>query len=136
MAETTPHTGIASYGITVKVDTVSLPVTSIPDLGGSPELLETTTLADSAQTYITGIQTFDSMDFECNYDDTIYTSLKTIADARAQKTVTVTIPKFNGTGNTTITYPAYIGVKISGAGVNEVLKMVVTTAAAAEITAS
>ena len=31
-------------------------IKSFPDLGGAPELLETTTLSDSMQTYIEGIQ--------------------------------------------------------------------------------
>ena len=42
-------------------------IKSFPDLGGTPELLETTTLSDSMTTNIMGIQSLDALEFECNY---------------------------------------------------------------------
>ena len=42
-------------------------IKSFPDLGGAPEMLETTTLSDAAQTYIPGIQASDALEFESNY---------------------------------------------------------------------
>ena len=42
-------------------------IKDFPDLGGAPEMLETTTLSDNIQTYIMGIQGSDMMEFTCNY---------------------------------------------------------------------
>ena len=42
-------------------------IKDFPDLGGAPEMLETTTLSDQVQTYILGIQGLDMMEFTCNY---------------------------------------------------------------------
>ena len=51
-------------------------IKSFPDLGGAPELLETTTLSDSMTTNIMGIQSLDALEFECNYTKEDYTKLK------------------------------------------------------------
>lgn len=51
-------------------------IKSFPDLGGSPELLETTTLSDGMTTNIMGIQSLDALEFECNYTLADYTKLK------------------------------------------------------------
>ena len=42
-------------------------IKEFPDLGGAPEMLETTTLSDKMQTYIPGIQSLDSLEFTANY---------------------------------------------------------------------
>ena len=39
-------------------------IKSYPDLGGAPELLETTTLSDPMTTNIMGIQSLDALEFE------------------------------------------------------------------------
>ena len=41
-------------------------IKDFPDLGGAPEMLETTTLTDGMQTYIPGIQSLDAMEFNAN----------------------------------------------------------------------
>ena len=40
-------------------------IKEFPDLGGAPEMLETTTLSDKMQTYIPGIQSLDSLGVHC-----------------------------------------------------------------------
>ena len=42
-------------------------IKEFPDLGGDPEMLETTTLSDKMQTYIAGIQSVDAVSFTANY---------------------------------------------------------------------
>lgn len=42
------------------------PITDFPDLGGEPEMLQTTTLGDKAHTYIAGIQSMDALTFTTN----------------------------------------------------------------------
>ena len=51
-------------------------IKDFPDLGGEPEMLETTTLSDKAQTYINGIQSMDAMTFTYNYDKETFTTIK------------------------------------------------------------
>ena len=42
-------------------------IKEFPDLGGEPEMLETTTLSDKMQTYIAGIQSLEGLNFNANY---------------------------------------------------------------------
>lgn len=54
-----PDTGSSKYEILC-------PITDFPDLGGEPEMLQTTTLGDKAHTYIEGIQSMDALTFTTN----------------------------------------------------------------------
>ena len=52
-------------------------ITSTPDLGGTPNMIETTTLSDDTQTFIPGVkQLGDGLEFSANYDVASYTKLK------------------------------------------------------------
>lgn len=53
-------------------------IKSFPDLGGAPEMLETTTLSDKMQTYIAGIQSLDALEFDANYDKDDFAKLKAL----------------------------------------------------------
>lgn len=55
------------WGATAAALTKTVDIKDFPDLGGAPEMLETTTLSDEMQTYIMGIQGSDMMEFTCNY---------------------------------------------------------------------
>lgn len=64
---------ISTQGVTLKWGTSATSLSKVvdikdfPDLGGAPEVLETTTLSDDIQTYIMGIQGSGMMEFTCNY---------------------------------------------------------------------
>jgi len=64
---------ISTQGVTLKWGSTSsgvekvIDIKDFPDLGGAPEVLETTTLSDDIQTYIMGIQGSGMMEFTCNY---------------------------------------------------------------------
>jgi len=64
---------ISTQGVKLKWGESAINVSKVvdikdfPDLGGAPEMLETTTLSDEIQTYIMGIQGSDMMEFTCNY---------------------------------------------------------------------
>lgn len=51
-------------------------IKSYPNLGNSPESLDTTDLEDSMSTSAPGVQQLDSMEFTMNYDKTVYESYK------------------------------------------------------------
>lgn len=109
-----------------------------PDLGGSPEMLETTTLSDKMQTFILGIQKSDSLEFTCNYDKTTYTTLKGLEGEELDLAI-----YFGGTESQDVVTPTgangkfkfkgSLSVHLTGKGVNEVREMVITIAASTVI---
>lgn len=109
-----------------------------PDLGGSPEMLETTTLSDKMQTFIFGIQKSDSLEFTCNYDKATYTTLKDLEGEELDLAI-----YFGGTESSGVVTPTgangkfkfkgSLSVHLTGKGVNEVREMVLTIAASTVI---
>lgn len=114
-------------------------IKSFPDLGGAPEMLETTTLSDAMQTYIPGIQSLDALEFEANYTKTDFTKLKNMEGAEKQYAVW-----FGGTGEgETLTptgsdgkfkFKGRLSVYTVGGGVNEVVNMNINIAPSTPIT--
>ena len=108
-------------------------IKDFPDLGGSPEMLETTTLSDKMQTYIPGIQSLDALEFTANYTKADYTSLKALEGEENEYAVW-----FGGTeSDDTVTptgsegkfkFTGALSVYASGGGVNEVVDMTITIA--------
>lgn len=57
-------------------------ITSTPDLGGTPNMIETTTMSDDTQTFIPGVkQIGDGLEFSANYDLADYQKLKALEGA-------------------------------------------------------
>lgn len=108
-------------------------ISSFPDLGGTPEMLETTTLSDSMQTYIAGIQSSEALEFETNYTKADFTRLKALSGQQKDYAIW-----FGGTGDGETLTPTgsdgkfeitgELSVFPTGGGVNEVVKMKVTIA--------
>lgn len=114
-------------------------IKSFPDLGGAPEMLETTTLSDKMQTYIAGIQSLDALEFECNYTKEDYTKAKGLEGKTESYAVW-----FGGTGEGATLTPTGSDGKFAfdgqlsafpvGGGVNEVVGMTVSIAPSTPIT--
>lgn len=73
---------ISTYGVTLSIETETpgtyaklVDIKSFPDMGAAPTLLETTTLSDSAQTFISGVQAMAAMEFTANYTDTDFAAV-------------------------------------------------------------
>lgn len=108
-------------------------IKSFPDLGGAPEMLETTTLSDNMQTYIAGIQSLDSLEFEANYTLTDYNKLKEYFGKTEKYAVW-----FGGTGDGSDLTPTgsdgkfefsgQLSAYANGGGVNEVVNMTISIA--------
>lgn len=116
-----------------------LDITEFPDLGGEPELLETTTMSDKMQTYVNGVQSNDGMQFNANYDLTEYKALKALEGKQEEYAVwfggteTANTPTPTGDqGKFLIT--GELSVYVTGAGVNEVRGMTITIAPAKPVT--
>lgn len=54
-------------------------IKSYPQLNGEREQIESTDLTDTAQTFVPGVQSVESMQFSANFTMAAYTSLKTSA---------------------------------------------------------
>lgn len=114
-------------------------IKSFPDLGGAPEMLETTTLSDAMQTYIPGIQSLDALEFEANYTKEDFAKLKALEGKEQHYAVW-----FGGTGegeNLTPTgtdgkfkFKGQLSVYPVGGGVNEVVNMNINIAPSTPIT--
>lgn len=114
-------------------------IKEFPDLGGTPEMLETTTLSDKMQTYIPGIQSLDALEFTSNYTLEEYKKLKALEGKDKQYAVW-----FGGTesGDTVaptgsdgkFKFNGQLSVFPVGGGVNEVVDMTITIAPSTPIT--
>ena len=137
---------INTYGISLMYKAASsseytklIDIKEFPDLGGTPEMLETTTLSDKMQTYIPGIQSMDALEFAANYTLEEYKKLKALegtekdfavwfggTEAGDTVTPTGTDGKFEFKGQLSV-FPV-------GGGVNEVVGMTITIAPSTPIT--
>ena len=114
-------------------------IKDFPDLGGSPEMLETTTLSDPMQTYIPGIQSLDALEFNANYTKEEFAKIKALEGQELDLSVW-----FGGeeTGNTLtptgddgkFDFKGYVSVFVVGGGTNEVIGMTVAVAPSTPIT--
>lgn len=122
------HKGASESAYTKLID-----IKEFPDLGGDPEMLETTTLSDKMQTYIAGIQSLDGLSFTANYDLTNFKALKALEGKDEKYAVW-----FGGTESGGVLTPTGSDGKFSfdgqltayptGGGVNEVVDIGITIA--------
>ena len=114
-------------------------IKDFPDLGGSPEMLETTTLSDSMQTYIPGIQSLDALEFTANYTKADFDSLKELEGTEYTYAVWFGGTVEGGVATPTGTdgkfeFKGQLSVFPTGGGVNEVVSMTITIAPSTPIT--
>ena len=116
-------------------------IKEFPDLGGEPEMLETTTLSDKMHTYIAGIQSMDGLSFSANYDMTDFKKLKALEGKKESYAVWFGGSENSGTvtpdgSNGKFAFDGELSVYPVGGGVNEVVGMNVTIAPSTPITFS
>ena len=115
-------------------------IKDFPDLGGAPEMLETTTLSDGMQTYIPGIQSLDGLEFSANYTKADYDRLKAMEGVEHDFSVwfggSVTGGAVTPTGaDGKFNFRGQLSVFPVGGGVNEVVGMTISIAPSTPITA-
>ena len=118
---------ISTYPITLKYDSSATEtanwtdvcdVKDFPDLGGAPEMLDTTTLSQAARTYIAGIKDQQALEFTANYDDG---DMDDIAALTGTKKFQVWFGTNGASGK--FAFSGTITAYVVGAGVNEVVDM-------------
>ena len=104
-----------SKGITLKVgENVLTNLQEIPELGGTSESIEITTLADAAHMYTDGILNYgDSLSFKFLYEKEQFNDL---AALKGSQNVVVSLPD-----GATCTFSGTCSVKLDGVGVNAAL---------------
>ena len=110
-------------------------IKEFPDLGGEPEMLETTTLSDNMQTYIPGIQSLDGLSFTANYTKEDFTTLKALEGTEAEYAVWFGgSPDAPDGSDGKFNFKGYLSVYPVGGSVNEVVDMNITIAPSTPIT--
>ena len=116
-----------------------LDIKDYPDLGGAPEMLDTTTLSDKATTSIPGIQQVDALAFTSNYTSADFDKIKALEGSESSFAVwlggTETAGVVTPTGSEgKFEFKGEPSVFVTGGGVNEVVGMTVTIAASTPVT--
>lgn len=114
-------------------------IKDFPDLGGAPEMLETTTLSDNMQTYIPGIQSLDALEFTANYTKSDYAKLKALEGQEKEFAVWFGGAESGGVltpdgSDGKFEFKGQLSVFPVGGGVNEVVDMTITIAPSTPIT--
>jgi hypothetical protein len=114
-------------------------IKNFPDLGGAPDMLETTTLSDGMQTYIPGIQSLDGLEFTANYDKEDYATLKEMEGTEYEFSVwfggTVTGGVATPTGeHGKFNFSGQLSAFPVGGDVNAVVEMTISIAPSSPIT--
>lgn len=127
---------ISTYPITLKSGsdyssaTKVVDIKNFPDLGGAPDQLETTTLSDTARTYIAGIKDQQALEFTANYNTTDF---ETVNELDTETTFWL---EFGEGGDSGIfTWKGTAMAYVTGAGVNEVVEMTIVSVPSTPITA-
>ena len=110
-----------------------------PDIGGSVEQIETTTLSDSMQTYIEGIQSSEAMEFTINYDLDTYETLLALKGVETEYAVWFGGTEAGGVVTPTgsegkFNFKGYLTPRVVGKGVNEVREAIVSITPSTPIT--
>ena len=122
--------GISTQGVTLKWGsnsgslTKKIDIKDFPDLGGAPEMLETTTLSDAAQTFILGIQSLSAMEFTANYTKSDFETVESDANTDLYYAL-----EFGTSGSEGVfKWQGQHSVYVVGAGVNAVTEMKIVVA--------
>lgn len=104
-------------------------IKSYPDLGGSPEQIETTDLEDTMQTFVDGVQSVDTMEFTANYTKEAHE--KVLESAGTEQKYQL---EFGDAGADGIfSWSGTHSVRVSGGEVNGVREMVITCTPSSKI---
>lgn len=114
-------------------------IKEFPDLGDAPETLDTTTLSDTRETSIMGLQKGGILEFPANYDDETYDEIAALKGQTLYLSLWLGGTEADGvvtpTGsNGKFSFQGEVAVRLNGAGTNSVVGMTVSVAPATPIT--
>ncbi len=114
-------------------------IKEFPDLGGDPNMLDATTLSDSMQINIMGIQKVDALTFTANYSSEDFATLEALKGQELDLAVWFGGTESDGTLTPSgdkgkFNFKGQLSVYVKGAGVDSVVEMAITVAASTKIT--
>lgn len=104
-------------------------IKSYPDLGGTPEPLESTDLEDETQTFVDGVQSLDAMEFTANYTKEAYDAVVESAGTEQKYQLEFGPVGVDGIFSWTGTH----SVRGTGGKVNSVREMIITCTPSSKI---
>ena len=105
-------------------------IKTFPDMGAAPTLLEVTTLSDSAQKFISGVQAMAAMEFTANYTDTDFAAVIAKAGASQDYELDFGTDGANGKFRWSGEHTAWV----VGGGINAVVDMKMSIVPSTKIT--
>lgn len=113
-------------------------IKDFPDLGGTPEMLDTTTLSDRMKTSTPGIQSLDALEFTANYTKEDFKKVYALRDKEEEYAVWIGGTEKPGSVTPTgedgkYEFKGKLDVYVKGGGVNEVVDMVITIGASTPV---
>ena len=126
----------ATIGTTLEYSTTGLDdweelskIKTFPELGGTPEQIETTDLTDEIQTFVLGVQQLDSMEFEANYSPSVFQTVQ--AQAGKDLHYRIKLGKEGALGS--VTWQGQHSVRISEGEVNGSIGMIIACSASSKL---
>ena len=126
MAESTAKTYLGYSTSEEGPFTKACDIIDYPDLTSPAERIETTTLSDTARTYIKGISGQAEQTFTANYEEADYEEIETFGDAEKYWAVVFANSDTESMTGTGFVFRAQSHISVAGAGVGDVKRMVVT----------
>ena len=130
MARSTIHTTL-KFGETEESLAKMCPITSYPDLIGTPDNIEVTDMDCEQQTFVPGVKSQETMEFEANYDYEKYKTLKAKENTDGYFEL-----EFGESGvDGVFAWQGSYTIAVTGGGVNEArgMKIAVTPASDVEL---
>ena len=130
MARSTIHTTL-KFGTSKESLAKMCPITSYPDLIGTPDNIEVTDMDCTQQTFVAGVKSQDTMEFEANYDLELFKTLKANENKDGFFELEFGENGVDGVFEWTGTYT----IAVTGGGVNEArgMKIAVTSSSDVEL---
>lgn len=120
MAEISTYNSKFSYG-TTEASMTEVKVKTFPEVAAKRSSIDVTDLSDAAKRYIPGIrETPESLDFEANYDKTVYDTIEKLKDNNE------IYQKLTLSDGSSWSWQGGLSVALSAGKVNEAVQMVIS----------
>lgn len=130
--------GLSTIGTILKMGAQSSSPTEVPDLQdfpdlmGSPDKIETTTMKNTSRTYIPGLKDPGDMPFNFLYsgmgEGTNYAKLKAVQDAKSTQCFQLVFPDGSG-----FAWQGQVSISVPGKGIGEALQFTANITPTSEI---
>ena len=125
--------------VKLKIDSTTYCIKDFPDIDpyGNPDQVETTTLCDEFHQFIDGLKNYgDELEFTANYDEANFNTLNGLTNKAVEILLCSSSSDATGANGKFAMTTADIRCRLKGAGVGDVLEMVIVVKPTSAITFS